>query len=90
MVRKYAAEGCNVVINYVSSKDAAEELAAEVREQYGVKAIALQGVLFPLILGWTCSNVCARGSARLADTTRVFVAGCEPSSGLRQCGQNYD
>lgn len=44
MARKYAAEGCNVAINYVSSKDAAEELAAEVSGQYGVKAIAIQGV----------------------------------------------
>ena len=44
MARKYAAEGCNVAINYVSSKDAAEALAAEVSGQYGVKAIAIQGV----------------------------------------------
>ncbi|PLB41766.1 SDR family NAD(P)-dependent oxidoreductase [Aspergillus candidus] len=43
VARKYAAEGCNVAINYVSSKDAAEELVADVREQYGVKAIAIQG-----------------------------------------------
>ncbi|PWY76226.1 NADP(+)-dependent dehydrogenase [Aspergillus heteromorphus CBS 117.55] len=43
VARKYAAEGCNVAINYASSKDAAEKLAAEIREQYKVKAITIQG-----------------------------------------------
>ncbi|PYH99173.1 NAD(P)-binding protein [Aspergillus ellipticus CBS 707.79] len=43
VARKYAAEGCHVAINYVSSMDAAENLAAELREQYKVKAITIQG-----------------------------------------------
>ena len=65
MARKYAAEGCNVAINYVSSKDAAEELAAEVSGQYGVKAIAIQGVWFFSILRCLVSEdpLGVRGSA---------------------------
>lgn len=44
IVQDFAREGSNVAINYVSSKDAAEELAGEVRSQFGVKAITIQGV----------------------------------------------
>ncbi|KAF7116370.1 hypothetical protein CNMCM5793_004614 [Aspergillus hiratsukae] len=43
VAQKYAAEGCNVAINYVSSKDVAEELASSLQTQYGVKAITVQG-----------------------------------------------
>ena len=38
---KFAAEGCNVVINYATSKDKADELAKKI-ESYGVKAICIQ------------------------------------------------
>ncbi|QIW98061.1 hypothetical protein AMS68_003579 [Peltaster fructicola] len=34
IVRKFAAEGCNIVINYVSNAEAADTLAKEVSEQY--------------------------------------------------------
>ncbi|EAW11182.1 SDR family NAD(P)-dependent oxidoreductase [Aspergillus clavatus NRRL 1] len=43
VAQKYAAEGCNIAINYVSSKDAAEKLASELQTQYNVKAITIQG-----------------------------------------------
>ncbi|PKX95686.1 SDR family NAD(P)-dependent oxidoreductase [Aspergillus novofumigatus IBT 16806] len=43
VAQKYAAEGCNVAINYLSSKDVAEELASSLQTQYGVKAITIQG-----------------------------------------------
>jgi NAD(P)-dependent dehydrogenase (short-subunit alcohol dehydrogenase family) len=43
VAQKYAAEGCNVAINYLSSKDVAEELASSLQTQYGVKAIIVQG-----------------------------------------------
>ncbi|KAK5073973.1 hypothetical protein LTR64_006886 [Lithohypha guttulata] len=39
---KFAAEGSNVAVNYVSSKDRAEEVAKKV-ESYGVKAICIRG-----------------------------------------------
>lgn len=42
-VERFAAEGCNVVINYLSASDRAEALAGEVRKTWGVKAITLQG-----------------------------------------------
>lgn len=44
IAQKFAYEGCNVAINYVSSKDAAEVLASELQTQYNVKAITIQGV----------------------------------------------
>ncbi|GKZ28767.1 hypothetical protein AbraIFM66950_000122 [Aspergillus brasiliensis] len=43
VAQKYAAEGCNVAINYASSRGAAEDLAAKLRETYKVKAITIQG-----------------------------------------------
>lgn len=43
VAQKYAAEGCNVAINYLSSKDVAEELASSLRTQYGVNAVTVQG-----------------------------------------------
>ncbi|KAK1138755.1 hypothetical protein N8T08_002020 [Aspergillus melleus] len=43
VAQKFAAEGCNVAINYVSSKDAAEKLASDLQSQYNVKAITIQG-----------------------------------------------
>jgi NAD(P)-dependent dehydrogenase (short-subunit alcohol dehydrogenase family) len=44
VAQKYAVQGCNVAINYLSSKDVAEELASSLQTQYGVKAIIIQGV----------------------------------------------
>lgn len=40
---KFAAEGCNVAINYHSNGEAAEEVARKV-QGYNVKAITIQGV----------------------------------------------
>lgn len=42
-VERFAAEGCNVVINYLSAIDRAEALAGKVRETWGVRAVILQG-----------------------------------------------
>ncbi|RPA91285.1 NAD(P)-binding protein [Choiromyces venosus 120613-1] len=41
VVQRFAAEGANVVINYVSAADRAEALAKQVREEYGVKALVI-------------------------------------------------
>lgn len=41
---KFAKEGANVVVNYNSSQAAGEELAATLRKEYGVKAVAIKGV----------------------------------------------
>ncbi|GAB1217016.1 hypothetical protein ATERTT37_006237 [Aspergillus terreus] len=49
VAQKFAAEGCNVAINYMSSKDAAEKLASELQAQYKVKVITVQGVGPPII-----------------------------------------
>ncbi|KIV88680.1 hypothetical protein, variant [Exophiala mesophila] len=42
IVDKFAAEGANVAVNYVASKDKAVEVAEKVAKDYGVKAIVLQ------------------------------------------------
>ena len=44
VARKFAAEGSNLAINYVSSKDAAEKLASDLQSQYNVKTTIVQGV----------------------------------------------
>ncbi|PYH46105.1 putative NADP(+)-dependent dehydrogenase [Aspergillus saccharolyticus JOP 1030-1] len=44
VARKYAAIGCNVAINYFSNREAAEKLVAQLRKQYKVKTIYIQGV----------------------------------------------
>lgn len=44
VAQDFAREGSNIAINYVSSKDAAEGLAAGIRSQSNVKAITIQGV----------------------------------------------
>ncbi|EAA62830.1 hypothetical protein AN5737.2 [Aspergillus nidulans FGSC A4] len=43
VAQKFAAEGCNVAINYFSSRDAAEKVASDIRAQYNVKIILIQG-----------------------------------------------
>jgi NAD(P)-dependent dehydrogenase (short-subunit alcohol dehydrogenase family) len=41
---KFAEEGCNVAVNYNSSADRARGVAEKVEQDYGMKAIAIQGV----------------------------------------------
>lgn len=43
IARRFAAEGSNVAINYMSSSGPAEALAAELQQNHGVKAITIQG-----------------------------------------------
>jgi NAD(P)-dependent dehydrogenase (short-subunit alcohol dehydrogenase family) len=40
---KFAKEGSNIIINYVSSATVAEEIAKTLEKEYGVKAFAVQG-----------------------------------------------
>ncbi|KAH8803547.1 short chain dehydrogenase/reductase [Xylogone sp. PMI_703] len=42
-VRKFAAEGANVAINYLYSQGPSATLAEEVRKQHGIRAITVQG-----------------------------------------------
>ncbi|KAK1023317.1 hypothetical protein LTS16_024989 [Friedmanniomyces endolithicus] len=41
--RKFAAEGCNVAINYANSEAPAQELAKELQHQYSVKTVVIKG-----------------------------------------------
>lgn len=46
VARQLAAEGVNLAINYSSSKDRAEQLAQEIREQHRVKVVVIQADVF--------------------------------------------
>ncbi|KAI9654544.1 MAG: hypothetical protein M1821_006634 [Bathelium mastoideum] len=43
IVARFAAEGCDVAINYLNSQDIAESLAKRVQLEHGVKAVTIQG-----------------------------------------------
>ena len=44
MAQKFAAEGSNVAINYMSNKATADKVASEIASQYNVKTVVIQGV----------------------------------------------
>ncbi len=44
VARKFAAEGCNVAINYVSRETAAKDVAEALRREFRIKTIVIQGV----------------------------------------------
>ena len=44
IVEKFAAEGCNVAINYNASRESAEILKEKIEKHHGVKAVTIQGV----------------------------------------------
>ena len=41
---RFAQEGCNVVVNYLSSADRAKAVADKIEKEYGLKAFLVQGV----------------------------------------------
>lgn len=43
VVQKFAAEGSNIAINYMSNKEDADQLASEIATQFKVKTIVVQG-----------------------------------------------
>lgn len=46
MAQKFAAEGSNIAINYMSNKQSADNTASEIASKYNVKTIVVQGVRF--------------------------------------------
>lgn len=44
MARKFAAEGCNIAINYASNVDVARELSNHLEQTYEVKTTTIQAV----------------------------------------------
>ncbi|KAL8859513.1 MAG: hypothetical protein Q9178_003912 [Gyalolechia marmorata] len=44
LAEKFAAEGCNVAINYNASEDRAQQVAEKIRKTYDCKAIIVKGV----------------------------------------------
>lgn len=57
---KFAAEGANLMINYASAKNKAEELAGKCTKDFGVKAAIVQGV--GLVVYLTCIEQSSHGS----------------------------
>lgn len=48
MAQKFAGEGSNIAINYVSNKEAADQVASDLANKYNVKTIVVQGVCHKL------------------------------------------
>lgn len=44
IAEKFAAEGCNVAINYVSNLERAKQTAENIEKEYSAKTIMIQGV----------------------------------------------
>jgi len=47
---KFAAEGCNVAVNYNASKDKAIEVAKKIQIGYRIKAFIIYGVRYAIPL----------------------------------------
>lgn len=70
IVEKFAAEGCNVAINYVSNAGRAEETAKKAEKAYSAKTLLIQGVGLP---GF---GICLYG------LTEASLEGCGCTGGL--------
>lgn len=44
IARKFAAEGCNIAINYATKEEAATELANSIGDAYGVQTVVVKAV----------------------------------------------
>jgi hypothetical protein len=44
---KFASEGSNIAINYMSNKEVADKLALDIASKYKVKTVVIQGVWLP-------------------------------------------
>jgi NAD(P)-dependent dehydrogenase (short-subunit alcohol dehydrogenase family) len=44
IAEKFAAEGCNVAINYLASQQQADDLALRLEGEYKIKTVTIQGV----------------------------------------------
>ena len=42
--KKFAAEGCNIAINYVSNEERAKQTAGKIEKECSVKILLIQGV----------------------------------------------
>jgi len=51
VAEKFAAEGCNVAINYNASQDRANQVARKVEKEYQVKSLIVKGVSGTLLRG---------------------------------------
>lgn len=57
LCERFAAEGCNIVVNYVSNESAAKELTEKLEKEYSVKSCIIQGVrdlAMKPILSYSC------------------------------------
>jgi NAD(P)-dependent dehydrogenase (short-subunit alcohol dehydrogenase family) len=86
IAEKFAAEGANVAVNYVSNAERAEETVSKIKSQYEVKTTTIQGVCFALYLvqksrqlmycmsrTWECKTIASGLSRRLSTTWVVLI-----------------
>ena len=63
---KFAAQGCNLAINYNASQDRARQVAKKIQTEYKSKPILIQGVWFPIphsLSGKSLTEWSGRGKA---------------------------
>ncbi|KAI9785117.1 MAG: hypothetical protein M1835_003395 [Candelina submexicana] len=49
VANKFAAEGCSLVVNYVSNEERAKQTAEQIESKYKTKVTIIQGVRFPIL-----------------------------------------
>jgi NAD(P)-dependent dehydrogenase (short-subunit alcohol dehydrogenase family) len=82
LCEKFAQEGANVVVNYVSSKDRAEEVAEKVKS-HGGKAAVVQAVSKSFsVAGGDGTHGCSQDIGNIEDTIRLVKESNETLGGL--------
>lgn len=74
VAEKFAAQGCNLAINYVSNLERAEQTAKKIEKEYKAKAVIIQGVRAHV------PSVCSMSS----NQGPIYSAGCRRASRLRE------
>ncbi|KKA21502.1 Short chain dehydrogenase [Rasamsonia emersonii CBS 393.64] len=76
VAEKFAAEGSNIAINYVSNADRAKETAAKIESQYKVKVVVIQGEVKLIEIA------CSKDAGIREDCVRVVRTAIESLGGL--------
>lgn len=86
VAEKFAAEGCNLAINYLFSQEQADGLAAELAKKHSIKAVTIQAVRIASgIIKDNSIPECQRSSSHMCHQT-----GCRCGARLCATGSVYD
>ena len=84
LAEKFAAEGCNVAINYNASQDRAKDIAAKIEKNHQVKTVVIQGVSLRCDLKSVdlCSLTITKDVGQLVDCERMVFEATKCLGGL--------